>query len=149
MPVTHDLEQTKMNDATAELLDKPQPWEAIADGEYAIVELFGHTTLVGRINEIERFGAKMLAIEPVFAGKLLAPIYHGGAAIYRLSPCTRERAWKSQHTDTWQLPPSIRAVIPADLLPAPDAAAPSALGLHVVDDDAADDAETIDDDELL
>ena len=25
-------------------------------GEYAIVELFGHTTLVGRISEIERFG---------------------------------------------------------------------------------------------
>ena len=31
-------------------------------GEYAIVELFGHTTLVGRIAEVERFGAKMMAL---------------------------------------------------------------------------------------
>lgn len=127
-----------MNEATAELIDKARPWETIADGEYAIVELFGHTTLIGRINEVERFGAKMLAIEPVFAGTLLPAIYHGGAAIYRLSPCSRELAWNRQHTDTWQLPPAIRAIVPAELLPAP----PQNQELHVVDAD-----ETIDDEQ--
>jgi hypothetical protein len=101
--------------------ENPRPWESIAEGEYAIVELFGHTTLVGRICEIERFGAKMLAIEPVFNGKLLDPIYHGGAAIYRLSPCSREIAWLRGHKESWQLPPAIRAIIPPDLLPAPSA----------------------------
>jgi hypothetical protein len=57
-------------------------------GEYAIVELFGHTTLVGRIAEVERFGTKMLAIEPLYDGQLLGCVFHGGASIYRLTPCT-------------------------------------------------------------
>ena len=35
-------------------------------GDYAIVELLGHTTLVGRITEVEKFGTKMLAIETLF-----------------------------------------------------------------------------------
>jgi hypothetical protein len=97
----------------------PRPWETIQDGDYAIVELFGHTTLVGRIEEVERFGTKMLAIQPIFAGKLLGPIYNGGAAIYRLTPCSREVAWTKQHREEWQLPATIRAVIPQDQLPLP------------------------------
>jgi hypothetical protein len=100
------------------------PWEAVADGDYAIVELFGHTTLVGRITEVERFGAKMLAMELLYGGKLLDPIYHGGAAIYRLSPCSRQIAWQRQHSELWQLPPAIRAVLPPELLPAPQATLP-------------------------
>ena len=98
--------------ARAEVADDPAPWEAVADGEYAIVELFGHTTLVGRITEVERFGAKMMAIELLFGGKLLDPIYHGGAAIYRLSPCSRQLAWERQHREAWQVPTAIRAVLP-------------------------------------
>ena len=113
--------------------DGASPWETLADGDYAIVELFGHTTLVGRIQEVERFGAKMMAIEPLFAGKLMGPIYHGGAAIYRLSPCSREIAWNHQHEEAWQLPPTIRAMIPAELLAAPEPAPSS--GLHVIDND--------------
>lgn len=113
-----------MNDAAEIVSPKAAPWEAIEDGEYAIVELFGHTTLVGRIVEVERFGAKMLAIEPLFNGQLLGPVYHGGAAIYRLTPCTREVAWRQQPNEGWQLPPTIRAVAPAAALtaPAPDEA---------------------------
>lgn len=42
--------------------DPAAPEIAYPPGEYAICELFGHTTLVGRITEIERFGTKMLAI---------------------------------------------------------------------------------------
>ena len=88
-------------------------------GEYAIVELFGHTTLVGRISEIERFGAKMLAIEPLFKGMMLDPVLHGGAAIYRMTPCSAEIAWARQPTLDYQLPPSILAVVPSALLEAP------------------------------
>lgn len=114
-----------------------QPWEAIADGEYAIVELFGHTTLVGRIAEVERFGAKMMALEPLFNGTLLDPVYHGGAAIYRLIPCSRQIAWDKQPRQVWQLPASIKCVVPAAALPPPEAAPSSAGDIddHLIDDD--------------
>jgi hypothetical protein len=88
-------------------------------GEYAIVELFGHTTLVGRIAEVERFGAKMLAIEPLFRGALLDVVFHGGAAIYRLTPCSAETAYARGPTQEYQLPAPIRAIVPAGLLAAP------------------------------
>lgn len=35
-------------------------------GDYAIVEALGHRTLIGRVTEIERFGTKMLQVEPLF-----------------------------------------------------------------------------------
>ena len=89
----------------------------LAPGEYAIVELFGHTTLVGRIAEVERFGSKMLAIEPLFAGNLLPCVFHGGAAIYRLTPCSPEVAWRRQPRSNYQLPPAILAIVPVLLLP--------------------------------
>lgn len=94
-----------------------RPWEQLPEGEYAIVELFGHTTLLGKVTEVERFGSKMMAIELLFNGKLLDPVYHGGAAIYRMSPCSRQVAWERQHKEVWQFPPSIRAVLPPELLP--------------------------------
>ncbi|HLX18486.1 MAG TPA: hypothetical protein VKS24_25135 [Bradyrhizobium sp.] len=88
-------------------------------GEYAIVELFGHTTLVGRIAEVERFGAKMLALEPLFEGEFLPAIFHGGAAIYRLTPCSAEVAFARGATESWELPAAIRAILPVEALPAP------------------------------
>lgn len=105
-------------------LQHDHPWESVQDGEYAIVELFGHTTLIGRVTEVECFGAKMMAIEVLFGGKLLRPIYHGGAAIYRMTPCSRLIAWERQHKEIWTLPPTIRAVIPLELLPASSSAEP-------------------------
>ena len=89
-------------------------------GDYAIVELFGHTTLIGRIQEVERFGTKMLALEPLFRSELLPPVLHGGASIYRLTPCTAEVAYARQPKERWQLPTAIRAVAPAALLSPPD-----------------------------
>lgn len=85
-------------------------------GEYAIVELFGHQTLVGRVQEVERFGTKMLALEPLFQNKLLEAVLHGGAAIYRMTPCSPEIAWKQQPRKEWQLPASIRVTVPIALL---------------------------------
>lgn len=92
-------------------------------GEYAIVEVFGHTTMVGRIAEIERFGTKMLAIEPLFAGNLLDPILQGGASIYRLTMCSAETAFREQPTKSWQLPGAVQKIVPSALLEAPEARA--------------------------
>ena len=88
-------------------------------GDYAIVELFGHTTLVGRIAEVERFGTKMMAIEPLFRGALLPAVFHGGATIYRLTPCSAETAFANQSRSEWHLPAPIRSIVPPALLEAP------------------------------
>jgi hypothetical protein len=87
-------------------------------GEYAIVELFGHTKLIGRIEEIDRFGSKMLQIEPLFNGQMLAPVLHGGGSIYRLVPCDAVTAFKHQPTHSYQLPPTVLAIVPLTALPA-------------------------------
>jgi hypothetical protein len=87
-------------------------------GDYAIVELFGHTTLVGRIAEIERFGTKMLALEPIFRGELLPAVLHGGTAIYRLTRCSAETAFSECPRQPYQLPPAIRVTVPPLLLDA-------------------------------
>lgn len=34
-----------------EVMPPARPWEALPEGTYAIVELMGHTTLVGRVIE--------------------------------------------------------------------------------------------------
>lgn len=88
-------------------------------GEYAIVEILGHRTLIGRIEEVERFGTKMLSIEPIFQGRLLPAILHGGASIYGMTPCTADVAFERAPKDLWQLPGAVRAALPPDLLPAP------------------------------
>lgn len=89
-------------------------------GDYAIVELFGHSTLVGRFAEVELFGSKMLALEPLFNDVLLPAVFHGGAAIYRMTPCSADVAWKKQPRQSYQLPPAIAAIVPTILLsPAP------------------------------
>ena len=88
---------------------------AYPPGEYAIVELLGHTTLVGRITEVEKFGMKMLAIETLFAGALLPVVYQGGASIYRLTPCAAVTAFDYQPTDLWSLPNAIRKIVPPDV----------------------------------
>lgn len=88
-------------------------------GDYAIVELFGHTTLIGRIAEVERFGAKMLAIEVLFRGTMLPAVFHGGSSIYRLTPCPADVAYARQAREGYQLPTPIRSIVPPLLLDAP------------------------------
>lgn len=87
-------------------------------GEYAIVELLGHTTLVGRVAEVERFGTKMLAIEVLFRDTLLPPVFQGGSSIYRFTPCPAEVAFKRQPRSAYHLPPAIKCVAPPLLLAA-------------------------------
>src|SRR4051812_39936553 len=110
-------ETVPLSDVDYEVMPPAAPWEALPDGDYAIAELMGHSVLVGRISEVERFGAKMAAIEVLFNGQLLPAVFQGGAAFYRLTHCTREVAWKRQHKEGWQLPETIRAIVPAGLLP--------------------------------
>jgi hypothetical protein len=131
-----------MSDTTTEATQERQPIN-YPEGDYAIVELFGHTTLIGRIAEVERFGAKFLALEPLFNGTLLPAIFHGGAAIYRLTPCSPEVAFKRQPTHAYQLPPAVVAIVPPALLPNParEAAYSSRYEPDVDPEDPDDDGE--------
>ncbi len=97
--------------------EEPQPDPALPDGEYAIVEIFGHVTLVGRIEEVERFGTKMLAIQPIYQKALLPPVYYGGSAIYGLTPCTAATALKRGPTESYHLPTALRATLAPLALP--------------------------------
>lgn len=87
-------------------------------GEYAIVEVLGHRTLVGRVEEVERFGTKLMAIEPLFAGQLLPAVLVGGSSIYQFTPCSAEVAALRQPKRDYQLPASVRAALPPAMLPA-------------------------------
>lgn len=93
---------------------------ALPEGEYAVVELLGHRTLIGRIVEVERFGTKMIQIEPVFRGQLLPAVLHGGGSLYGLTPISRDLAATKGPTSLWQLPDAVRATVPATALPPPE-----------------------------
>ena len=116
------------------------PTSSHPPGDYAIVELFGHTTLVGRVAEVERFGAKMLALEPIFRDTMLPAVFHGGASIYRMTPCSAEVAYKQQPRREYQLPDAVRAIVPPLVLAAPETS-------RVVDVPEAEDVVPDEDDE--
>jgi hypothetical protein len=82
-------------------------------GDYAIIELFGHQRIVGRITAKNVYGQEQCQIEPLFDGKLYPPVLRGGAALYGVTPCTRERAFAlAPKADEWyELPESLRDVI--------------------------------------
>ncbi|MBU6246496.1 MAG: hypothetical protein KGN77_01970 [Xanthomonadaceae bacterium] len=88
-------------------------------GDYAIVELFGHTSLIGRIAEIERFGNRMLQIEPLFRGELLPAVFYGGSAIYGITPCSATTALRRHPQQEYGLPATIRATLQPAALPPP------------------------------
>lgn len=98
------------------------PHSELPDGEYAIVELLGHRTLIGRVAEIERFGTKMLQVEAIFQDRLLTPTLHHGNAIYGMTPCSRDVARQRQAKHDYQLPAPLLATIAPEALPAPPAA---------------------------
>ncbi|MEA3044536.1 MAG: hypothetical protein QOH47_2374 [Sphingomonadales bacterium] len=92
----------------------------LPDGNYAIVEVLGHRTYVGRVAEVERFGSKMLQVEALFKGQLLDPLLIGGGSIYQFTPCSKEVAAKRGPTRNWDLPASALAIVPPALLPEPE-----------------------------
>lgn len=92
----------------------------LPEGEYAIVEQLGHRTFVGRVAEVERFGTKMLQVEPVFQGALLGPVLLGGSSVFAFTPCTREIAAARGAKHRYQLTPGVAATVPEPALPAPE-----------------------------
>ena len=93
---------------------------AMPEGEYAIVEALGHRTLVGRVAEIERFGTKMLQVEPLFGDVMLGPVLLGGSSIYQFTPVSADTAYARRPQQTYQLPPSVLATVPPLALPSND-----------------------------
>lgn len=108
---------------------------ALPDGDYAICEIMGFSMLVGRVAEVDRFGTKFLQVEPIFQGKLLGPVLQGGSSIYRMTPCSRDDAFKHGPKDAHQLPSSVRATLPATALPPPRPVGIAPDGRIVTDDD--------------
>lgn len=103
--------------------ERAEAWRAptaadLPEGEYAIAEIMGHSTMIGRYAEVERFGTKMLSIEPVWDNKLLPAVFVGGASLYRFTPCTREVAFDRQPKQRYQLPDAVRATLPPEIKPA-------------------------------
>ena len=92
--------------------------EAI-EGEFAIVEMLGHSTLVGRISEVERFGTKLCQIEPIYKGELLPPVLVGGSSIYRITPCGADVAFRRAPTADYLLPAPVRARLPVEAISPP------------------------------
>jgi hypothetical protein len=91
--------------------------DSLPEGEFAIVEAFGHRTLVGRVAEVERFGTKMLQVEPFFGDVMLGPVLLGGGSIYQFTPCTASIAYARRPRATYELPSSVAATIPPIALP--------------------------------
>src|SRR5690606_3212193 len=95
----------------------PLAADNLPEGEFAIVEALGHRTLVGRVAEIERFGTKMLQVEPFFGDVMLGPVLLGGGSIYQLTPCSAATAYARRPQQTYQLPASVAATVPPIALP--------------------------------
>ena len=102
-------------------MSAPQPAADLPPGDYAIVEMFGHDTLVGRVTETERFGGKFLSVEPLFDGALLPPTLIGASAIFRLTGCTPQVAAGQQPRHRTYLPRAIAVTVPQPAIAAPPA----------------------------
>ncbi len=90
-------------------------------GDYAIVEVLGHRTYVGRVGEVERFGTKFMSVEPLFDGRLLPAVLVGGSSVYQFTPVTAAVAAEKQPRERWELPASVAVTPPPEALRAPDA----------------------------
>ena len=58
--------------------------------EYAIIEIFGHRRLAGRIIEVDRFGTKLLRIDIPTKGSFangFTTQFYGGASLFSVTPC--------------------------------------------------------------
>ena len=91
-------------------------------GDYAIVDLARHYTLVGRLSEVERGGGKLFRIEPLYNDQLLPPVFFGPGAGYMLTPCSAEVAYAQQPRHLYQVPPALKATLPLAEITADDAA---------------------------
>lgn len=124
--------------AWLELIEEQSPG---ADGEcWAIVECLSHQTLVGRVHDAEAYGARGIMIEPLCDGRLLSPVFRAAAALYGVTPCSREQALAQAPRHAWMLPEAVRALLPPETAPPPrpDDADDDDLSDEVPFDDDAD-----------
>lgn len=116
---------------------------SLPPGDYAIIEALGHRTYAGRVAEVERFGAKLLQVEPLYRDWLLDPVLLSGGALYQFTPCPPAAAWARRAQAEYDLPSSVTAALPdlmAPELTAPDwppAFLPGRGGAFVVEDEFA------------
>lgn len=60
---------------------------------WAVVELFGHVRLAGKVSEADQYGVKMLRVDvPEVDGRPGFTSYKGGSALYAVTPTTEEVA---------------------------------------------------------
>jgi hypothetical protein len=83
--------------------------------QWAILELFGHRVLAGRVSEVERFGGKLCRIEvpigpaPGSGEESFVAQEYGHGAIYCLTPCAEEVA----RAQAWRSHALLRPLLPA------------------------------------
>ena len=61
-----------------------------AEQEYAVIEIFGHRRIAGRVTEVEKYGAKLLRIDIPTNGKFengFTSQMYGGASLFSVTPC--------------------------------------------------------------
>jgi hypothetical protein len=60
---------------------------------WAIVELMGHNRVVGRVSEVVQYGVTQMQIDAIVPGEAeLKTQYVGGAALFRMTPCSEAQA---------------------------------------------------------
>lgn len=86
--------------------DQDKPYEG-----WAVVELFGHRRLGGRVCQAEQYGVAMLRVDvSIVMGKTIVTQFYGGSSIYGLTPCSEEaamavaRANQVEPVSRWELP---------------------------------------------
>lgn len=77
-----------MSEQSEQPASSEQPSEAAPD--YAVIEIFGHRRLAGRVMEVEKFGTKLLRIDIPTKGKFehgFTTQMYGGASLFSVTPC--------------------------------------------------------------
>lgn len=87
----------------------------IAFSGWAIVELMGHRTRPGRVQEVELAGSKMLQIDIPVSDEDFVTEFYGAPALYSIRPCTEEIA--RARADYAHVDP--RPIRPVDYRPQP------------------------------
>jgi hypothetical protein len=103
---------------------------------FAIVDLFGHAKIAGRVSEQVIAGTTMLRVDVPSVGDTPAfTRYYGGAAVYSITPVSEEIA-KAAAERLQERP--VTVWLPGNLLPAPEKE-DGADGIDPYDDDEDDD----------
>lgn len=84
--------------------------EGMWNGIWAVVELFGHVRIAGRITEVEHFGGKMARLD-VPDGDGFVTEFFGHSAVFRIRPVTEDVARavadanKPEPIRSWEMKP--------------------------------------------